>query len=566
MISNVCSFISGFEQLSYDRNDSDHVLPLYQLAALTMAVGLSAFTFFHFYNTWRPPLHLFSRPREVILGKVRESAIPPPTREEFIAAVRAFEKEYKVSLKDILTGRAWSGRLDIGNWEDKEASIDAEKGSIRQAFFTDPIIYNYLTRPSSSVLFLENRPALYSDSKNQDQSDYLECLIYELANPFYRFLPLRDKVLLDTFYFSNIIDPLLFDFSRIDPNMHYRVYPYIISVNSLVDELLIAPQISAFIPSTEQSAIRVGHLYQKARCILFPVKTNDDRHATFVVSIFQDHSHRHLVSIFINSFNPARSRSLAKRVSSLLNERSFYQNTYHPDYQELVRALQDGKRFYNDIAFPLFTEEENEALCSSIEKRLPKDSLYFINEETRTGYLLSDKDIVFPGEGPELPLAVITKAFEEEKIDTFCGVLNRRGCKYYRMEIRPQSIELLDASHHLQVDPKDENCVIYRSDFITATTQLLSDASQSERIYRLAEIIGAGTAQEAKRVASREMHMIFQEELKQFLPQYYNRSGYLRSKAEIKDYHLRRRWDLGNLSHARLSQLGYLLPTQDESA
>ena len=554
MIPGVFSFNTVSIPSSCNDSDSDSATPLYLLAALTMAVGLSTLVlFFNLYNTrssFRTP-SLGSV--EVSSGMVQKLAIIP-TKEEFIAAVRAFEKEHKIPLRDILKGRAWSGQLDTRGCQEKEDPISPENCSLRQAFFTNPTIYKYLTRPASSILFLENRPALYSNSERQDQNDYLECLIYELASPPYRFLPLRGNVLSDTFYLSGISYPLLYDLFPTAQNAQYCVYPHLIPVNSFADELVIAPQISDCIPPSDQSVIRVGHLYQKARYVLFPLVTNDRSHATIVMSIFQDHSHQHLVSIFLNSWDPTRPHSLSERISSLFNKRK----SYHRTYEELRRALEEGKRFYNDIAVPLFSEEENEALCSAVKKKLPNDSLYFLDETTRSGYLFSDEDILPLKEDLELPLAVVMKAFEQQKIDTFYGVLHRHGHKYYRMEMRPRSIELLDASHHLQLDSKDENCVIYRLDFIAAMLKVLDDSSRSEHIYRLAETIGGEASHDAKASAKREMRMIFQEDLKQFLPQYYNPSGYPKSETEIKDYHLRRRWDLGNLSHIQLSRLGYL--------
>jgi hypothetical protein len=115
----------------------------------------------------------------------------------------------------------------------------------------------------------------------------------------------------------------------------------------------------------------------------------------------------------------------------------------------------------------------------------------------------------------------------------------------YKKEINPsdvtrRKIPFIDASHQIQVLNEDSNCTLYGYNFIEATANLLGEPSITKRIFELAEAVDKGELQ-----ASNELQSIFAEELKNYLPCYYeNKKNKI--PADIKEFHLQQRWNIGS--------------------
>jgi hypothetical protein len=106
-----------------------------------------------------------------------------------------------------------------------------------------------------------------------------------------------------------------------------------------------------------------------------------------------------------------------------------------------------------------------------------------------------------------------------------------------------RKIPLIDATHPIQVQSDDMNCALYSLNFLNAIAQLTK--TQGQTIYGLAMKVNQGSNGQ-KQQASQALSRIFREDLKKFLPQYYDSYGRLKSKQSIKDFHLRQRWDMAS--------------------
>lgn len=128
------------------------------------------------------------------------------------------------------------------------------------------------------------------------------------------------------------------------------------------------------------------------------------------------------------------------------------------------------------------------------------------------------------------------------------------GSQFKHLELRiindkvvevQRRVPLIDASHNLQTINDDQNCPFYSHNFCLAVGNMMADASISARVFRLAETIEDQVVHTRDPGASiNELKIIFQNDLKAFLPQYYNKGGSSRTAAELKAFHMGQRWDI----------------------
>lgn len=78
-----------------------------------------------------------------------------------------------------------------------------------------------------------------------------------------------------------------------------------------------------------------------------------------------------------------------------------------------------------------------------------------------------------------------------------------------------------------------------------AIVKMLEDNDNSVVIYNEALKISHGTDSE-KILAEEVLTKIFREDLKAYLPCYFNSDGSPKSESELKEFHLKQRWELGS--------------------
>lgn len=103
----------------------------------------------------------------------------------------------------------------------------------------------------------------------------------------------------------------------------------------------------------------------------------------------------------------------------------------------------------------------------------------------------------------------------------------------------------INASHNIQLESDDLNCVLYANNFSNAAGALLSEKDTADKVYSLAKKFVANPGDTESQNALKE---IFQIGLKKFLPQYYDASGTVKSSAELKKHHMDLRWEISGKS------------------
>ncbi|MBA3602623.1 MAG: hypothetical protein H0W50_03065 [Parachlamydiaceae bacterium] len=152
----------------------------------------------------------------------------------------------------------------------------------------------------------------------------------------------------------------------------------------------------------------------------------------------------------------------------------------------------------------------------------------------------------------------IDNAYKDKKIN-FIHKLDEQKKQYILTGTRP--VPFIDAPHKLQTHKEDENCAIYSYNFLQGAINMLESRDVAERIYRLAMQIDSNKGNNTEREGNQKaMAKIFQEELKQYLPEYFDANGAQKSDSEIKQHHLHQRWNFGNqgMQPELLRKLGYL--------
>ena len=115
---------------------------------------------------------------------------------------------------------------------------------------------------------------------------------------------------------------------------------------------------------------------------------------------------------------------------------------------------------------------------------------------------------------------------------------------------------MIDASNKIQTANDDKNCAVFTFNTMQAVVKMLEDKNNSETIYNHALKLVHGNDDE-KRQSETALIKIFREDLKAYLPCYFNSDGTLKPESELKEFHLKQRWQLGSLaaSNEELSAL-----------
>lgn len=231
---------------------------------------------------------------------------------------------------------------------------------------------------------------------------------------------------------------------------------------------------------------------QKIRARFLVYEQSKDAHATTFISIMNPETGSMLASIFVNSWNQ-------KTYYNYINERYGMEHSLF-------------RKFMPDSLKQILKAKGSEVEVNRSEKYAVIYHGPDVKEQSEQFRELSDIDMVY----------IIDPGYSSRFILTS---------------------PLIDASHHLQLEEDDLNCALYSLNFIKAITQMLTDPAIADRIYRLAESVKKDPA------AAQELTHIFQEELKQFLPQYYDQeTKEPRTAAELEEFHLKQRWLMGALS------------------
>lgn len=432
----------------------------------------------------------------------------PPSRVEFIKALKEFLEKHQVSLEYILVGKAQASDI-----YDDDTFISEEQLHLRQQFLSHPIIHDYLSRSSKFIDFEKNRPHLISDENNPDESDFYECKIYELAEKMVktRFLPYRDNVLTDQFYKDGSVDTTIFK------NISIKSKDCLIKKNGIdpyeIRDTVRRIEFGKYIDTIKNE-------YKDVRFIITP--NCKDTHATSIISIIQKETFKHLASIFINS---KKSENYFSFIESKFNRRG-------------------------NVSIGLLNDTEALSFHNLISTKLQSKAV-FKDLETKERYILKQLNL---SNEENYEINDVNNAFDNKSIDVIHHF--RYWNKIYYTLEGNRYVPLIDASHHLQLEEEDNNCLIYTYNFLQGIVNILENQEMADKIYELAEKIDSRNDAE---LSKETLATIFSENLKYYLPCYYN-NGQQKSYDEIKQHHLHQRWDLGSQSMNidTLKNLGYL--------
>lgn len=368
--------------------------------------------------------------------------------------------------------------------------------SLHRKFLSEPAIITYLSRSSELVKFLDYHPNFDVARAEKKNNDYYEEKIYRLihANNLEMFL-YRENILTDDFYRSGT------DTSKLNT--------FLTRINKEMSEIVMTPALDIYqIRSYVAQFQFLKEPGDKTRFVLSP--NDKDGHAFPIVCIVDQASDRILASIFLNSW---------------------INNDYLEDMQN--KLIFAGTGGFEPISRG---DPKIEKLYQKIKSELKGES-FLIDASKKIGYLLD-----LPEFRDSTTANKIHSAVREGHINVVHNLYKCREEYVYRVKDIRQ-ISFINSCHDLQVKG-DYNCGLYTFNFLQAIVELLRDQEKAERVYQLALQLNDSDIPEKRNEAKKELAWVFKEELKDYLPFYYDQNGLKKNEKELREYHLRQRWDL----------------------
>lgn len=415
-------------------------------------------------------------------------------RFEFNQTVQQFKQKHRINLKDLLK-------------VDKPEFL-----ALRKEFWSQHTVKTYLSRGSDLIQFVDDQPLFEVDRSNKNENDYYEFKIYQLAaQQSWIIFPFRELLLTGTFYQGGALC-------------------YIAPVEKETKRRVIGIELHKLLKVQNPLDILVtpGEDIYKLRTRLLGLQFLRDNQVKFVLSSCYTHGHAiALISIIEQEGN---------RLLTTISIDS--QNTDHHFFR-ILRGFEARAREAWTISGPRALERYNEFKSYLGDKKVR------IDMDQRVGYLL-DKMFFWASSDPDCREATIAK--DKEWIDVLHNI------EYHAKEDPPEieyrlfdrrPFTMIRASNKLQTADDDLNCALYTHNTLQAAIKLLEQPEKAKAVYQHALTVANGTPAE-KDNAEKELVQIFREEIKTYLPCYFNSDGALKSEMEIKDYHLKQRWDLGS--------------------
>jgi hypothetical protein len=391
---------------------------------------------------------------------------------------------------------------EIKKFKLRYGSVGKALSTASQELLTNSLIHDYLARDANSVEFNDNHPKLENNKEDKENSDYYEIKIYKSLTFFSHYY--RHNIDNEKYYLAGSACQNFINQQSMKLNTYYEKFG--ICISSVVDIYNVRHVINALSYGHYSKELR-NHLSQKSiknesmRFILFP--NWKDSHATVMIAIFDPANKKILATVLINS-----------------NQCQYY--------TESTLARFNFKDYY----FYRIDSKSKKMICGFIESNLNNDpltpSLCIRDDSNKIAYLLNEK------------YEHLAKLDElgREGIDLKLSINN--GIDLTSYLYIDSSVPIIDASHCLQTQKEDENCSLYGLNFINAILSMLRDKEIAEHVYQLAQEFSLQNND-----AELKLKNIFGHELKRFLPCYYSDMTE-KSYGEIKEHHMRQRWEIGS--------------------
>lgn len=430
------------------------------------------------------------------------------TRSEFIKAVKEFKRFHHGKLKDLLN---------------KTTHPEATKD-----FWANPIIHAYLARPS--VTFIDKHPHLMDSrtKEEHDDSDYYELKIYQyLPNVIvYRDSEINTpKFYTEGAYASQLFHQLLKNFAHGSTDIEMMGIADIYHIASKVTKRFI------------NSEVKVHPR--------FVLSANwKDTHATALLTVLDPFTGRALLTLFMNSYQNEEHYKRYK-TSFLIRQT---ETTLIPSRSSFQQHEIDLLKQYVLKTFKLDIDDANlSSKPATLLKNLEEKAIFCLNYTSSNFY---SAEYLALENSPEIETSY---SFNKDSPATQ---------KEFTITHMPK-IPFIDVSHELQLADDDKNCAFYSLNFIQAITNLLKQSEQAERIFALANSVKSDPR------ATEILIHIFREELKTYLPQYYDACTKApKPRASIEAFHLNQRWEIGArsvsmLHSASVSESGLFAPKEE---
>lgn len=269
----------------------------------------------------------------------------------------------------------------------------------------------------------------------------------------------------------------------------------------------------------------------------------EQAHISEAGDLIIDEDERFLYDLFYEAANPIAYRSEPKLSSTDWTNRNRELNFYTSGtpYFLLSEEIENMKGLFFSTLKPLDIIQIREELCY-FEKG-------FVNIQTPILFSPNYKDghatlivHILDLKNKKILSSLFLNSFVYEKyyhdMETRFNMNHRGRPGYYSCNTL---IPFIDLSFDLQTQENDQNCTLYGYNYLTALTKILADENIAGTIIDAATKLIENSDNGEALVA---MKHIFQDEVKKHLPQYYNADGSRKTYDEIKDYHMRLRWDL----------------------
>ncbi len=391
----------------------------------------------------------------------------------------------------------------IKNFEKNHGNLESFLGKneeLTQKLLKSPIIHHYLARGISQVKFGNNGPELIDGEP--ENSDHYELKIYRLIP---HIIPYRHDRMQE-FYSWGVVQLKLFNFLVSELSQSNPV----VQVKKPMD---------IYNTAINLQLMRIEDIFStktSSKASQFVIHLNwHEGHATSVISNFNPTNNEFLCSLFLNSWhNSSHFNSMKIRFLDQMEKTSL-------DRRDCDEDLLTSIKNYFETRFLLDVEN------------LDKFPQKVVNEE--------EKEICFIDVYGSLP--DYKNALKDPSID--------RVFRLFRDGLFRKSIlidfnkkaHFLDVSHHLQAHEKDNNCTLYSLFFTKAIIEMLQDPNIADNIIQLALNLNDGTKTNTE--VEKELVYYFQEQLKSYLPCFYQKNNQAKSELELRDFFIKSRWSLG---------------------
>lgn len=420
-------------------------------------------------------------------------------RDQFNESVQKFKREKNIKLKQL---------FDLQ---------DPQSLQLREEFWSKHEIRSYLSRGSEAINFDNDHPMLDTDRQNKRHNDYYESRIYRIAaQQNWNIFPFRDVVESNEYYLKGCVTPLDPDSDPLQIATKCDDFTAFMEVHKPDDIVLL---------KTNDLYVRKLLLDQQIKCgnarfVLVPIRK--DNHVMAFIAVLEKGTDRILAAIHIDSQN------------------------LHGLFSQLVKAFHLRDETWSSVSGAALTEK-----YTRMKEELSGEKVK-IDSEKRIAYLLDEPCSYFTST-PNSVLAY--DALVNNQVDVIHNLYHVNDELKFRMcDSRP--VTFIDASNLLQTAKDDINCSIYSFNSLQAALRMLEDKEMSETIYQNALKIGHGTDAE-KKEAEEALLKTFRDDIKAYLPCYFNPDGTPKPEEELKEYHLKKRWELGSMAASNENYLRY---------